>query len=113
MTIKIEVDDAEVKRVFAKLIASVEAGELSMAGAEVVYDLSQNDVPVDTGELRDSGEVIQKGDETIVIYTAEHAVPIEFGTSKMAAQPYLRPAIDKHSKIQSKMAKKFKSQIGA
>ena len=113
MTVKIEVDDAEVKRAFEKLIDAVEAGELSMVGAEVVYDLSQNDVPVDTGELRDSGEVLQDGDEAIVRYTAEHAAPIEFGTSKMAAQPYLRPAIDKHSKIQSEMGKKFKSQIGA
>lgn len=30
-----------------------------------------------------------------VLATADHAVPLEFGTSKMAARPFMRPARDK------------------
>lgn len=105
--------DKALNAAFKNLIKNVDDAELSTAGAEVVFELSQKDVPVDTGELKDSGKVIQKDDGAEVIYTAEHAAPVEFGTSKMAAQPYLRPAIDNHSKIQAEMERKLKRQIGA
>ena len=111
MTVKITVDDKEVQKAFDKLIRNVESSELSLSGAEVVFALSQDDVPVDTGELRDSGEVKQSGDDATVTYTADHAMPVEFGTSKMAAQPYLRPAIDNHKKVTAEMGKKFKQQV--
>lgn len=54
----------------------------------------QSLTPVDTGELRDSeGVEIQK--DTVVLFAdAEHAPHVEFGTSKMEAQPFMRPAID-------------------
>lgn len=54
--------------------------------------------PVDTGELRDGidSEVRETATGwTMVLFNAvEHAIFQEFGTSKMAAQPSLRPAAD-------------------
>lgn len=45
--------------------------------------------PVDTGELRDS--IHQDGGR--VVAEAEHAGYVEFGTYKMAAQPYFIPGL--------------------
>lgn len=74
-------------------------------------------MPVDTGELRDSGSVVvEEQDRRVVahvVFSAGHAGYVEFGTGLagsssagagpysysptwpgMAAQPYLRPALD-------------------
>lgn len=51
-------------------------------------------VPVDTGELKASGKLEQEGLRAEVSYDSEHAVYPEFGTVHMAAQPYLRPALE-------------------
>jgi HK97 gp10 family phage protein len=58
-------------------------------------------VPVDTGNLRASIEsrVIRNndGDITGVVGTnTDYAAFVEFGTSKMGAQPYLRPAVEQN-----------------
>ena len=53
---------------------------------------------VDTGRLRASVLNAIEGDDSVVIGTnVEYAPYIEFGTSKMAARPYLRPAAQNHS----------------
>lgn len=49
-------------------------------------------VPVDTGELRESGYSKVEGDHVEVGYKADHAGYVELGTERMRAQPYLRPA---------------------
>ena len=85
---------------------------------DAIYERSQELVPVDTGELKESGEKppVEQLSKTIraeVKYTADHAGYVEFGTGirgsesagagpypydpnwpGMAAQPYLRPAFD-------------------
>jgi HK97 gp10 family phage protein len=50
--------------------------------------------PVATGELRDSidGEVDATG--VTVFAAAPHAPHVEHGTTKMAAQPFMQPALD-------------------
>jgi len=57
-------------------------------------------VPVRTGELRDSGHIEAEDAGNVqsraVVFDAPHAVFVEFGTVKMAAQPFLRPALDEH-----------------
>lgn len=50
--------------------------------------------PVDTGELRDSIHAETGSDGNFLVANADHAAHVELGTSKMAAQPYLRPAIN-------------------
>lgn len=54
----------------------------------------QNRTPVDTGELRNS-ESSTVGDKQLTLSaSAGHAGFVEFGTRKMAAQPYMRPTIE-------------------
>lgn len=84
---------------------------------QLIYDLSQSYVAVDTGELKASGKMeITETGKTItgkVEYTAEHGPYVEFGTGGrgmsspdagagpydpnwpgMAPQPFIRPAHD-------------------
>lgn len=55
--------------------------------------------PVDSGELRDSitYEVRRTASSLaiVVLAGADHALYVELGTSRMSAQPYLRPVLDR------------------
>lgn len=53
--------------------------------------------PVDTGNLRNSitHQQIDKGSEAIGT-NVEYAPYVEMGTQKMAAQPYIKPAVENH-----------------
>lgn len=50
-------------------------------------------VPVDTGELRESIGSIHEGLAGLITVGTDYWSYVEFGTSKMAAQPFIRPAI--------------------
>ena len=56
--------------------------------------------PVDTGRLRSSLTYeIETGKDEItgkVGTNVEYSIPVEFGTSKQRAQPYLRPSLAKN-----------------
>lgn len=69
------------------------------AGARVVETYAKLAAPVDTGTLRNSimlDEVTP--DHAILGPHVDYAEHVEFGTSRMAAQPYLRPAVDEHER---------------
>jgi HK97 gp10 family phage protein len=67
------------------------------AGARVVEIHSKRLCPVDTGFLRNSIQVDSvTPTEAIIAPHTEYAEPVEFGTSRMAARPYMRPALDQH-----------------
>jgi hypothetical protein len=53
------------------------------------YERSQDAVPVDTGELRDSGELVVEDTpgEVTFRYTAAHAMPVEAGTEPHPITP--------------------------
>jgi HK97 gp10 family phage protein len=54
----------------------------------------QGKTPVDTGELRGS-ETQTAGGKTLTLRAGtDHAGFVEFGTRKMAAQPYMRPTVE-------------------
>lgn len=57
---------------------------------------AKRDVAVDTGELRDSIGFSVNGDTLILGAGTNHALPVEVGTQRMAARPYLRPAMENH-----------------
>lgn len=60
-----------------------------------IYEDSQRYVPVLTGALKRSGRTEYRHHTGFVVYgggNVEYAGYQEFGTSIMAAQPYLRPA---------------------
>lgn len=54
--------------------------------------------PVDTGQLRDAEYVLLYNERGRVLMQigseAEHTIFVEMGTSKMAAQPFIRPTFD-------------------
>jgi HK97 gp10 family phage protein len=70
---------------------------LRSIGVEVIETAKPN-VPVQTGELRDSSYVdTYTQGETVKVdygYSANHAAPVEFGTGNRTPKPYLRPAHD-------------------
>lgn len=67
------------------------------AGARIVETHSKLACPVDTGFLRNSIQVDAVTPlEAIVAPHTDYAEHVEFGTERMAAQPYMRPALDEH-----------------
>jgi HK97 gp10 family phage protein len=65
-------------------------------GGEVFLYHAQALCPVDTGYLRESGHLELLSDNVLIVFDAEYASYVEFGTSKMEAQPFLRPALDEN-----------------
>lgn len=65
--------------------------------AQDILDDAKASAPVDTGALRDSGYLEEDGvsGDIRIGFTVNYASYVEFGTSKMRAQPYLRPAAAK------------------
>lgn len=66
----------------------------------LVYTDANRFVAVLTGRLRSSiaWEIEKTKDEVVgrVGTNVDYAIPQEYGTSKMAAHPYLRPALEKN-----------------
>lgn len=72
---------------------------LLQTGADV-FDISQQFVPVDKGDLKASGGVVPiSSQEVRVGYGAEHGPYQEFGTVNMPAQPFLTPAFRESEEI--------------
>lgn len=74
-------------------------GIVEKAVKEVVVDVASDSVkgsPVDTGHNRRSIDYNVKGLEGAVYSTSGYGGFLETGTSKMAARPYMKPALDKN-----------------
>lgn len=68
--------------------------------------------PVETGALQRSIEAsIISDTESEVSTDMPYAAPVEYGTSKMAAQPFLRPAISNEQKLLSIVSAKYKQEL--
>jgi HK97 gp10 family phage protein len=84
---------------FDKLKA-VSVLQAMLAGGNVILREAKRLAPVDTGFMRDSGYVREASPDEApppavsVVFVAPYSSFQEFGTSRMAAQPFLRPAID-------------------
>lgn len=87
--------------------------EALMTGMEVIKNEARVLVPVDTGFLRDSIDLTEAGDNSVeLVAEADYAEDVEFGTTKMQAQPYFRPAIEnKSDEALKKMAENIDKQI--
>jgi len=67
------------------------------AGARIVETYAKILVPVDTGTLKGSIMVDEVTPmRAIIAPHTDYAEHVEFGTSRMEAQPYMRPALDEH-----------------
>ena len=60
---------------------------------DTFFDIAYDLCPVDTGELISSIDGFTDGEGVEVYADADYAQYVEYGTSKMEAQPYFRPAI--------------------
>lgn len=58
---------------------------------DTTYDGSQNDVAVDTGELKSTGKKEVGELQGSVSYGSDHCYYVELGTSRQPAQPFLFP----------------------
>ena len=89
-----------------KYIKSVsDAKRMGLTGAAMVVQGSAVLLsPVDTGNLRSSINFkVESEDEARVGTNVDYAPHVEFGTKKMSAQPYLRPALDNNRNQIEKM----------
>ena len=78
---------------------------------EAILPVMQSLTPVDEGELLASEEVRREGDTVSLIAGTDHAVHVEFGTVKMAARAFMRPAIDTKSDDALKIAAREAERI--
>lgn len=82
------------------------------AACDLIEISAKNYVPVDTGRLQESitSEVRETG-KTVVGSVAPHteyAGFVEYGTYKMPAQPYMRPALDENREAVTEI---FRSEL--
>lgn len=73
----------------AKTNAADKMGKLAKSYAKEI-------VPVRTGALRDSIDYRVENGGFILYTDKEYGIYVELGTSKMRAQPYMRPALENH-----------------
>jgi len=106
MSVQFENNTREFLRLFEqKQIEALE--QIAVAGDSWVMPL----IPVDTGNLRGNQSFeINEGEKEVVFYNnTEYAPYQELGTSKMSAQPFLRPGIEGNiKKIQQIVARVMK-----
>ena len=76
-------------------VNSARKGALTM-GAIVVNMDAVMEAPVKTGNLRDSITHVVDEEEARVGTNVDYAPHIEYGTVNMAAQSFLRPALDRN-----------------
>jgi HK97 gp10 family phage protein len=92
IAITVKIDRAILDEI-AQKVPNATAGGVEMA-AHNIGDWADRIVPVDTGALQDSIEEWGSGDVWYVHADTEYAGNVEYGTSRMAAQPYMRPAAE-------------------
>ncbi|HCS73345.1 MAG TPA: hypothetical protein DIW17_05665 [Clostridiales bacterium] len=103
----------EVKKMFEDMgdAAAEVLDKATKEGAELVFNKAKQKVPVDSGKLRDSLVLKKSKVKNPTVRSeyyvskksgAEHFAPVELGTSKMKAQPFLRPAIDENMQAVAK-----------
>lgn len=101
----------------AKLVAQLKALEnvpwvCPVAAAETIADLAREKAAVDTGEMKSKIKAKHFANFSQVEAGAKHSGYVEFGTYKMAAQPFLRPAIDEGQReILSAVAEAMMAEI--
>jgi HK97 gp10 family phage protein len=115
ITFHLKIDGPELKRVIAKgarpiigdiafaiearmkeLMTGPKSGRAYKRGAGVHIASAPGEAPaVDTGFLINSIQTTIKSDtEAEIMISAEYAEALEFGSRKMAARPFVRPAIE-------------------
>ena len=90
--VRVKVDTSKLEGVIARLPGAADKAAEMTADAIVVKAMQI--VPVDTGALKGSITKAGGGSHWIATATMPYAIHVEFGTRKMPAQPFLRPAAE-------------------
>jgi HK97 gp10 family phage protein len=79
-------------------LAEMDGVEAAYEAAKIIAQKASALAPIDTGFLAEniSAEMTPEGGEVISI--APYTMHVEFGTRFMAAQPFLRPAMDEYAR---------------
>lgn len=96
MSISVSVDTTKIN----KLLATI-PGNKNVAvreAANYILGVARTLAPVRTGHLRSNSEVEGDGGNSLIKFNAEYAAYVELGTRKMAAQPFLTPAVNRGEK---------------
>lgn len=102
--------DKDIQRILSNAVSQ---------GAAVVERSAKQKVRVDTGRLRNSIREMKKVEspgrsESQVGTDVEYGPDNEFGTARMAAQPYLRPAVDENQEeIKAAIEQAIEARLGA
>ena len=94
--ITIKIDDASLQKKLEKLIKNspqIEQEIVETAGTKA-FSIAKDLAPVDTGALKGSITLEIKQSQATISSPLEYAAPVEYGTSRQAAQPYMRPAAE-------------------
>lgn len=95
-------------------ISGIDVMPVIKEGTREVQRTARDIVPVDTGTLKRSihTQMYPKQNAGIVYTTTEYASYVEFGTSRMRAQPYMTPAMNAHRKeIKQNMVSFLKTKL--
>ena len=92
MSISVSVDTTKLNEIIAKLPGNRD--KIVKATAFHILGEARKRAPVATGALRDNSEVTDGDGYKNIEFHQEYAPYVELGTYKMAARPFLRPAVE-------------------
>ena len=97
ITITIE-GEADFNSKIQAIISNVEGKGLQaalMEGGTLIESACKQQAPVDTGRLRASITTAAAGENSVIVAPhVDYAMYQEFGTYKMAAQPFMKPGFE-------------------
>jgi len=91
-------------------IAELNTKEAVLEGAGQLAEIVRNNAPVNTGFLKNSITVRETDGRADMVVGAPYAFFVEYGTSKMPAQPFIRPALD-DKQITAKVQSELKEEL--
>lgn len=94
--IKFEFNSDDLEKKFAAIAKDADniAKEVVEQVGSLVKTNARHYVPVDTGALKGSIDLVVNGNEAIIGSPLDYAAHVEYGTVNQAAQPYLTPALN-------------------
>lgn len=103
MSFSVSLDTTKLNEIIAKLPGNRD--KIVRAAAMHILGEARQRAPVKTGYLRDNSEVVEGQGYTNVEFHAEYAAYVELGTHKMAARPFLKPAVEAETDLLTKRIK--------
>lgn len=81
--------------------------------AKVAFHEAVERAPEDTGDLKSKIRLYElAGGEKVLESDSDHALEVEFGTSRMAAQPSFRPAVEEGRRVLHRELQQLRGRRG-